>query len=282
MEKIFEASGKTVEEALDAACALAGVGLNEAEVEVLEVGSKGIFGIGGKDARVRLIVNTKGEEPTRPTITKVETKIPEAARTPDKKPLKAQDKPHAVKSERKVKNDFAVPAEKNVSDEPEIILSQEEVNEATVKTIGFLEPIFAKMQVAPEHSVQYREGLVVVSFNGENLGVLIGRRGETLNALQYLVNLYVNKTSKQHVRMVLDVENYRASREETLISLARKMAEKAVRTGRRVELEPMNPHERRIVHISLQEDNRVETISRGEEPYRRVVIVKKNGRSYRR
>ena len=128
MEKIFEASGKTVEEALDAACALAGVGLNEAEVEVLEVGSKGIFGIGGKDARVRLIVNAKGEEPIRPTITKVESKLPEAARTADKKPLKAQDKPYFVKSESKIITDAAMPAEKPVSAEPEVILSQEEVN----------------------------------------------------------------------------------------------------------------------------------------------------------
>ena len=281
MEKIFEASGKTVEEALDAACALAGVGLNEAEVEVVEVGSKGIFGIGGKDARVRLIVNSAGEEAARPTITEVEPKVPEAARTP-KKPIKAQDKPQFVKPELKEKNNLAVSAEERIAEEPQIILSPEEVEDATAKTLSFLEPIFAKMQVAPKHSVQYREGLVVLSFNGENLGVLIGRRGETLNALQYLVNLFVNKTAKQHVRVVLDVENYRASREETLIALARKMAEKAVRTGRRVELEPMNPHERRIVHISLQGDNRVETISRGEEPYRRVVIVKKGGRPYRR
>jgi len=282
MEKIFEASGKTVEAALDAVCVLAGVGLNEAEVEVLEVGSKGIFGIGVKDARVRLIVNVAGAEPIRPTITKVELKIPDVARTPEKKTAKTQDKPRFVKPERQQKNDLVVPAEEHIAKEPEIILSQEEVDEATVKALGFLEPIFTKMQVAPEHSVEYREGLVVVSFIGENLGVLIGRRGETLNALQYLVNLFVNKTSNQHVRVVLDVENYRASREETLIALARKMAEKAIRTGRRVELEPMNPHERRIVHISLQGDNRVETISRGEEPYRRVIIIKKGGRPYRR
>ena len=120
-----------------------------------------------------------------------------------------------------------------------------------------------------------------IVFAGENLGSLIGRRGETLNALQYLVNLAANKAGGEHVRLVLDVEGYRQGREETLINLAHKMADKSVRTGRRVELEPMSPHERRVVHLALQEDSRVETLSRGEEPYRRVVISCKRSSRHR-
>ena len=144
---------------------------------------------------------------------------------------------------------------------------------------AFLDPIFAKLGVAPEIIPEVREGILWLTVRGDDLGILIGRRGETLNSLQYLVNLAVNKRRHEHARLVLDVEGYREGREETLTALARKMAEKAVRSGRRVELEPMNPHERRVVHIALQEDKRVDTVSHGEEPYRRVVINPKNRRN---
>lgn len=141
---------------------------------------------------------------------------------------------------------------------------------------AFLDPIFAKLGIAPEIIPEVKEGILWLTVRGDDLGILIGRRGETLNSLQYLVNLAVNKRRHEHARLVLDVEGYREGREETLTALARKMAEKAVRSGRRVELEPMNPHERRVVHIALQEDKRVDTVSHGEEPYRRVVINPKN------
>ena len=141
---------------------------------------------------------------------------------------------------------------------------------------AFLDPIFAKLGIAPEITPEVKEGILWLTVRGDDLGILIGRRGETLNSLQYLVNLAVNKRRHEHARLVLDVEGYREGREETLTALARKMAEKAVRSGRRVELEPMNPHERRVVHIALQEDKRVDTVSHGEEPYRRVVINPKN------
>ncbi|MBR3391395.1 MAG: KH domain-containing protein [Firmicutes bacterium] len=144
---------------------------------------------------------------------------------------------------------------------------------------AFLDPIFAKLGVSPEITPEVKEGILWLTVRGDDLGILIGRRGETLNSLQYLVNLAVNKRRHEHARLVLDVEGYREGREETLTALARKMAEKAVRSGRRVELEPMNPHERRVVHIALQEDKRVDTVSHGEEPYRRVVINPKNRRN---
>ena len=145
----------------------------------------------------------------------------------------------------------------------------------SAEAMNFLQPIFLKLKVEPVVNMSVREGILWLSFAGQNLGLLIGRRGETLNSLQYLTNLAVNKRRHEHVRIVLDVEGYRDSREETLAALARKMADKAVKSGRRVELEPMNPHERRVVHLALQNDRRVDTISHGEEPYRRVVISKK-------
>lgn len=159
-----------------------------------------------------------------------------------------------------------------------VISEGEQAERLYAEARAFLDPIFAKLGVAPEITAQVREGILWLIIRGDDLGILIGRRGETLNSLQYLVNLAVNKRRHEHARLVLDVSGYRESREETLTALARKMADKAARSGRRVELEPMNPHERRVVHIALQEDKRVDTVSHGEEPYRRVVINPKNKR----
>jgi spoIIIJ-associated protein len=147
--------------------------------------------------------------------------------------------------------------------------------------LDFLTPIFARLRVKPECTFTFNDGVLLLYFSGADLGAIIGRRGETLNALQYLTSLAVNRKAAEYMRIVLDVEGYRRNREETLARLAKKMADKAVRSGRRVELEPMSPNERRIVHLALQEDKRVESLSRGEEPYRRVMISVKRGRSPR-
>ena len=140
--------------------------------------------------------------------------------------------------------------------------------------VRFLEPIFEKLKVHPTHSIAEKDGSLWISFSGERLGAIIGRRGETLDALQYLTNLAVNRQFEEKTRIILDVEGYRQSREETLSNLARKMADKVRRTGKDVMLEPMSPHERRIIHIALQDEKGIKTFSLGEEPYRKVVIKK--------
>lgn len=117
---------------------------------------------------------------------------------------------------------------------------------------------------------------IYLSFSGKDLGILIGRRGETLDALQYLTNLVVNKQVEDRVKFILDVQGYRKRREETLRKLAQRLSDKVKRTGNKIVLEPMNPHERRVIHTALQKDNRVNTYSEGEEPYRKVVIAPKN------
>jgi|SRR5690606_27219148 len=137
---------------------------------------------------------------------------------------------------------------------------------------NFLAPIFRKLGVNPEIKVSRKDKYYYLSCYGKNLGILIGHRGETLDAIQYLCNLAVNKKLNHRVHIVLDVENYRQRREETLIKLARKLSEKAKRTGRRVVLEPMSPQERRIIHTALQEDPEIQTYSEGQEPYRKVII----------
>lgn len=140
--------------------------------------------------------------------------------------------------------------------------------------IAFLQPIFEKLKVNPSHKIEEKDGSLWISFSGTGLGAVIGRRGETLDALQYLTNLAVNRQFEEKTRIILDVENYRSGREETLSNLARKMADKVRRTGKDVMLEPMSPHERRIIHIALQDEKGVKTFSLGEEPYRKVVIKK--------
>lgn len=137
---------------------------------------------------------------------------------------------------------------------------------------AFLEPIVSKLGVNPEIRTSKKDKYYHLSFHGSRLGILIGHRGENLDALQYLCNLAVNKKLDNRVHIILDVENYRQRREETLIKLARRLSEKAKRTGRKVVLEPMSSQERRIIHTALQDDPEIQTFSEGQEPYRKVVI----------
>ena len=141
---------------------------------------------------------------------------------------------------------------------------------------AFLNGIFERMGVPAKAEAREEEDAVRINITGDSTGVLIGRRGETLDALQYLTSLVVNKQKEEYVRVVVDTENYRAKREETLVKLANRIAAKVAKTGKRVVLEPMNPYERRILHSTLQNNPKVETVSEGEEPYRKVVIKRKH------
>lgn len=141
----------------------------------------------------------------------------------------------------------------------------------------FLNPIFNKMEIEAEISINYTEEQIQVDLSGEHTGILIGRRGETLDALQYLLSLVVNRYAENYTRVVLDVSDYRSKREETLQRLANRVAEKVIRTRRSMTLEPMNPYERRIIHATLQNHKYVDTQSIGEEPNRKVVIRYKAG-----
>ena len=139
----------------------------------------------------------------------------------------------------------------------------------------FLNELFRKMGVEATATAVSEDDQISVDITGDSTGVLIGRRGETLDALQYLTSLVVNKGSKEYKRVTVDTENYRKKREETLVRLAGRIANKVANTGRRVTLEPMNPYERRVLHYTLQNHPKVETYSEGQEPFRRVVVRKK-------
>jgi spoIIIJ-associated protein len=142
--------------------------------------------------------------------------------------------------------------------------------------VEFLTNVFRNMGLSVNMNCKTDNGYINISIKGTRLGILIGRRGETLDALQYLTNLAVNRKTEKRVNIILDVEGYRKRREETLNRLARRLAEKVKRTGNKVMLEPMNPHERRIIHTALQNNMDVTTYSEGEEPYRKVIIALKN------
>lgn len=230
-----------------------------------------------KDIEIRPIV-TAEPDPERAAAREEERRSRRDRR--DRKPrVERGERPERAEREAKAAKPAAAPKaalEKRRESHAVNITEGEMADRLYADARAFLDPIFAKLGVAPEITPEVKEGILWLTVRGDDLGILIGRRGETLNSLQYLVNLAVNKRRHEHARLVLDVEGYREGREETLTALARKMAEKAVRSGRRVELEPMNPHERRVVHIALQEDKRVDTVSHGEEPYRRVVINPRN------
>ena len=152
-------------------------------------------------------------------------------------------------------------------------------NDIKDNAIEFLNKVFKAMNIEAEIDVDYNEDdmTMVIDLKGEEMGVLIGKRGQTLDSLQYLTSLVVNKESKGYIKVKLDTENYRERRKETLENLAKNIAHKVKKTRRNVVLEPMNPYERRIIHSALQGDKYVETHSEGDEPYRKVVVTLKKG-----
>ena len=166
-------------------------------------------------------------------------------------------------SERKNKRGAAEPAK-------EFIVDDAVVDEAK----DFLTKIFKamKIEVMMEKFVNKKDGCVVLKLHGDDMGILIGKHGQTLDSLQYLTNLVANKNTENRVHIVIDVENYRERRAETLTRLAKRLADKVKKNGERIVLEPMNPHERKIIHTALQNDSKITTLSEGSEPYRKVVI----------
>lgn len=160
-----------------------------------------------------------------------------------------------------------------VEAEPFVAMSDEELPEEAKAARAFLSGLTERMGVPAQIEASENEEQLRMVLSGENMSILIGRRGETLDALQYLTSLNVNRGREDYLRVSLDTENYRAKREDTLIRLANRMANRAIKTGRKVSLEPMNPYERRVIHSALQPNELVDTHSEGEEPKRHIVIT---------
>ncbi len=248
-----EFTGKTVDEALDLALDKMEVSSDQVEYEVLEKETSGLLGLFSKPARIRVRLLSE-EESTEETKDEEET-------------VPVMETESEVETETK-----------------ESSLDEEVVVEVPVEKLcdtaeDFLKKVCSNMGIEAtfEVSCEREESLINVNIVGNDMGLLIGKRGQTLDSLQYLTSLVVNKESGTYFKVKIDTENYRARRKETLENLARNIASKVKKTRKPVSLEPMNPYERRIIHSALQNDKMVETYSEGEEPNRKVVIAIKKG-----
>lgn len=281
MATMIEKTGKTVEEALQAALEELKVTAEDVEVEVLESPSKGFFGFGAKPAVIKV---TLKEKISQPVAEKVEEKISE---TEPEKISESVAEVEEVKEVAEVAENVSevaeveeVEEEKKSDDTEKVAEKSFDKAEIIAKAKNFLTEVFAEMKIEAEIGVEETGTIVVLDLSGKNLGILIGKHGQTLDALQYLTNLAANRNdSEDKVHFILDVENYRERREETLKKLAKSVADRAFRMRQDVRLEPMNRHERRIIHTALQNNDKVETRSAGEEPYRYIIVSpKRRGR----
>jgi spoIIIJ-associated protein len=250
----LEIIAPTINEAIEKGLAELELSRESVEIEILDEGSRGLFGLGAHQARVRLIVRQNATESLEPEIISSSSELSNselAEEEPTIKPIRIQ------------------PA--NAKEQIPLHVAQETVSE-----------LLEKMHIQTHVDASYGEiddvrgtRAILVDITGKDLSVLIGKRSETLNALQYIARLIVSKELGDNITLVIDVEGYRTRRERQLRQLAHRIAEQAVKTGRKQTLEPMPPNERRIIHMELRDDAHVTTESFGEEPHRKVTIIPK-------
>ena len=257
-----EISGKSFEDAISEACEIFGVTSDDIEYEIVDMGTTGFLGIGSKPTVIRARV--KEEALKKKESEDLQKKAENIEKKPEIKERHVEAEPEVAEEPVKVEN--------KKDDFPAV-----DGNEVCKAAKEFLENVFKAMNIEVSIDTKYnsenRE--LDIDLEGKEMGVLIGKRGQTLDSLQYLVSLVVNKEKSGYIRVKVDTENYRHRRKATLENLAKNLAFKVKRTKRPVTLEPMNPYERRIIHSAIQSDKYVTTHSEGEEPYRRVVITLK-------
>ena len=283
MQKFLEATGENRDAAIENALRQLGLDRDDVSVEVLDNGKKGIFGIGATPARVRVtyeapdVAEKKPEPKPAPKAApadfvpeKLEVERPRRERS-DRPHRERGDRPRRERRPREER-----PITPSVPKERELIpVSEECMKKAEELATSFIFGLMEKMGVEGQVTVlpQVECDQLRLELSGPDMGPIIGRRGDTLDAIQYLGSLVLNNALDEHVRLSVDTENYREKRSESLERLARKMAMKVVKSHRSMTLEPMNPYERRIIHAALQDFNGVTTYSTGTEPNRRVVIA---------
>jgi spoIIIJ-associated protein len=238
-----EKSAKNKEAAIEAALEELGAKREEVEIEVLDEGSKGFLGLGARDARVKVTIKEE--------FVPQQEKIAPSAKT-ESNPMPKKDVP---KKDAPKKESLGSPEE---------------------DAKKFLSDIFSAMQLDVNIESKMEEDTVSIDLSGDNMGIVIGKRGDTLDSLQYLTSLVVNQRNEDYIKVSIDTENYREKRTDALLALSARLAEKVTKSGKKFTLEPMNPYERRVIHSSLQDSETVTTYSVGSEPYRKVVIAPKN------
>ena len=310
MNEYMQFSAKTKNEAITKACIELGVTSDQLDIQVISEGSSGFFGIGSKPAiiKARKVEDHSEEKELEEIVASVKLDAfndepkPEqkksspkpAPKAPARTSNKPEAKPEAGREEKPAKpvrekqpkervyKEKPVREPKPAKEKPvrvskpiEIITDPAEIKEIEERASVFLHDVFASMdlgEVQITSKYNTTDGCLEVDFEGQDMGILIGKRGQTLDSLQYLTSLVVNKGKSDYIRVKLDTEDYRRRRKETLENLARGIAYKVKKTRKPVVLEPMNPYERRIIHSALQGNKFVETVSEGEEPYRHVVV----------
>ena len=251
--------GVDIEEAVRLALLDLKCSRDEVEVTVLEEPTKGFLGIGAKLAKVRV-------EKIKPVVEEKKPEPKAEKKEPKHKERKSKEKKTHEKKSQESKED------KNVN------LALDDVDKDSLKDVEdhealtFLKDITEKMGLNLNFNAKAGDGIVYLEMNGQDSRTVIGKRGQTLDAIQYLTSLVVNKDKDKYVKVVVDAENYRAKRQKTLEQLANRLAAKVVKTKKYVRLEPMNPYERKVIHATLQKNPNITTRSEGEEPYRRVII----------
>ena len=298
-----EFTGKTVDDAIIEAATTLGIASSELEIEVVNEGKSGFLGIGAKPAVIKARAKQEVKDDLDDMLAKAKKpgKTPKKAAAPVKKEEKAEVKENQPKVEAKKaepKNDFKKSESNKSADDFDYADFEDDAkNEKTEnlepaviddsiidETKSYLEKLFAAMEMEVTIDIQLDKVTRTMSIDveGPEMGIIIGKRGQTLDSLQYLISLFVNKKSETYIRVKLDTENYRERRRETLENLAKNISFKVKRSRRPFSLEPMNPYERRIIHSTLQNDKYVTTKSEGEEPYRKVVVYPKrnNRRDY--
>ena len=268
-----EFSGKTVEDAMIEAATTLGIASSELDIEVISKGSSGFLGLGSKPA----VIKAKPKQEVKDEIDDIlsAAKKPgksgkKAAKPAEKKEAKVQEAEPVAEKATEVKTEEPKQEEEN--------LEPAEIDDSIIdETKSYLVKLFEAMEMEAQIDITLDKytRTMNIDVEGPEMGIIIGKRGQTLDALQYLISLFVNKKSDTYIRIKLDTENYRERRRETLENLAKNIAFKVKKSRRPFSLEPMNPYERRIIHSTLQGDKYVSTKSEGEEPYRKVVVFPK-------
>lgn len=251
-------TAKTIEAAVAEGLEKLGISREEAVVHVVEQPSSGLFGLIHKKMAV-VDISAPDEEAEEDTVEEASP---------------AEEAPAAEISAEEAKEE--TPAEEKKAEREEPTFDPEEQKKVAEEAKTFLAGVFAGMHLAVTMECRMTEERIMINLVGDGLGILIGKHGQTLDALQYLTNLAAGKSFRHHYFILLDVENYRERRQDTLEALARRLAGKVKRTGEEIRLEPMAAGERRIIHLALQDDHAVSTDSEGEAPYRYVVIRPKD------
>lgn len=259
-------TAKTIEAAVAEGLEKLGISREEAVVHVVEQPSSGLFGLIHKKMAV-VDISAPDEEAEEDTV--------EEASPAEEAPA-AEEAAEEPKAEEAAPEAEEAPAEEKKAEREEPTFDPEEQKKVAEEAKTFLAGVFAGMHLAVTMECRMTEERIMINLVGDGLGILIGKHGQTLDALQYLTNLAAGKSFRHHYFILLDVENYRERRQDTLEALARRLAGKVKRTGEEIRLEPMAAGERRIIHLALQDDHAVSTDSEGEAPYRYVVIRPKD------